>query len=70
MKILDIFEDKNKTETIWFGECLQFDGGWKQCVNGVKNKNCIMLNYKSDQYDYFLYQSENGEHTIFRNKKY
>jgi len=67
MKTLDIFEGKNKT-IIRFDEIMYSNGAWNTCSLNFNANSIVKLNYKSDDYDYFLHQN-NSEQVLLRNKK-
>jgi len=67
MKTLDIFEDKNGTK-LEFDEIMYSNGTWDDCNLDFDINLVVKLNYKSIDYNYFLYQND-LEHVILRNKK-
>jgi len=67
MKMLDIF--KNLTEDCGrFDEFMNLNGVWVKSNVMYENNKIVMLDYRSDNYNYFLFQGNSG-HSILRNKK-
>lgn len=61
---------KKERETIKFEELLDIYGEWIEISPSILYKNSIKeLKYCSMIHDYFIYQSADGEHTLYRNKK-
>jgi len=61
---------KDKKEIIKFDESMNTDGFWFT-TNNFFNKNNLYfkLKYRSDNYDFYLCQDEDGEHYLYRCKK-
>jgi len=69
MKTLDIFEYNKKDKTkVNFDEIMYSNGTWDDCNLDFDINLVVKLNYKSIDYNYFLYQND-LEHVILRNKK-
>jgi hypothetical protein len=67
---LDLTKIDNVDETMKFDKIMEYNGKWYPTDFSSQDYKIVFeLNYKSDEYDYYLVQDEYGEHTIYRCKK-
>ena len=73
MEKLKIFNNNSKDDNlIGFDEMLEADGNFVLNHNGFfENKDEIkLLDYQSSLYEYYIHEAKDGEHTIYRSKKW
>jgi len=67
MKILKIYTETQIEHTV-FDEILLLNGTWSKNTTKVYLDEIRQLQYNSNKYAFFIEESKDGEHTLFRNK--
>ena len=62
--------NKERGSIMFFQEVMHVSGEWIKYEGTGKDSNSVrFMDYGTTKYDYYVHERDDGEHTIFRNKK-